>query len=143
MHYNHKKTMKEYIFSTEIAVRDYELDCQGIVNNANYQHYFEHTRHLFCEWAGFSFKEMHESGIDPVVNRIEIDYKVPLRSGDVMISRLWVEMKGARFIFHQEIINKATGVQAVQAVVSCVCTKNGKLTRGEELAEAFNKFFQK
>lgn len=135
--------MKDYIFSTEIAVRDYELDCQGIVNNANYQHYLEHTRHQFCEWAGFSFKDMHEQGIDPVVNRIEIDYKIPLRSGDVMESKLWVEMKGPRFIFHQAIFNKATGAQAINAVVSCVCTKDGKLTRGEELAQAFNDFFQK
>ena len=135
--------MKDYIFSTEIGVRDYELDCQGIVNNANYQHYLEHTRHLFCEWAGFSFKEMHDQGIDPVVNRIEIDYKVPLRSGDVMESKLWVEMQGPRFIFHQAIFNKATGVQAINAVVSCVCTKDGKLTRGEELAQAFHNFFQK
>ena len=31
-------------------VRDYECDLQGIVNNANYQHYLEHARHL-CKWA--------------------------------------------------------------------------------------------
>ena len=132
-----------YIFEMTDKVRDYECDLQGIVNNANYQHYLEHTRHLFCEWAGFSFKDMHEQGIDPVVNRIEIDYKIPLHSGDVMESKLWVEMKGPRFIFHQAIFNKATGAQAINAVVSCVCTKDGKLTRGEELAQAFNDFFQK
>ena len=67
--------MKEYIFSAEIAVRDYELDCEGVVNNANYLHYLEHTRHLFCEWAGFSFKQMQEQGIDPMLNRIEVDYR--------------------------------------------------------------------
>ena len=110
--------MKEYIFSAEIAVRDYELDCEGVVNNANYLHYLEHTRHLFCEWAGFSFKQMQEQGIDPMLNRIEVDY------------------------FHQDIFNKATGAQAIKAVVSCVCTKNGKLTRGEELSEAFKRFLQ-
>lgn len=135
--------MKEYIFSTELEVRDYELDCEGVVNNANYLHYLEHTRHLFCKWAGFSFKQMQEQGIDPMLNRIEVDYKIPLRSGDVMVSKLWVEMKGVRFIFHQAIFNKDTGAQAIEAVVSCVCTKDGKLTRGEELATAFHKFLQK
>lgn len=30
-------------FFLEFAVRDYELDFQGIVNNANYQHYLEHA----------------------------------------------------------------------------------------------------
>ena len=135
--------MKEYIFSAEFGVRDYELDCEGIVNNANYLHYLEHTRHMFCEWAGFSFKQMQEQGIDPVLNRIEVDYKVPLRSGDVMVSKLWVEMQGVRFVFHQDIFNKETGAQAIKAVVSCVCTKDGKLTRGEELATAFKKVLQK
>ena len=31
----------EYIFEYEFEVRDYECDVQGIVNNANYQHYME------------------------------------------------------------------------------------------------------
>ena len=44
----------EYIWHAE--VRGYELDNQGIVNNANYFHYFNHTRvkHLLAlglDWA--------------------------------------------------------------------------------------------
>ena len=38
---------KKYIFETRMQVRDYECDIEGIVNNANYLHYCEHTRHLF------------------------------------------------------------------------------------------------
>ncbi len=132
--------MKDYIFSLEMKVRDYEIDCEGIVNNANYLHYLEHTRHEFCDMAGFSFKDMQKRGIDPVLSRIEVDYKTPLRSGDTMISRLWVEMQGVRFIFHQDIFNKATGDVAVKAIVSCVCLENGKLSRGEVLAEAFKDY---
>ena len=44
----------EYIFETRIEVRDYECDIQGIVNNANYLHYTEHTRHLFLRHLGLS-----------------------------------------------------------------------------------------
>lgn len=132
--------MKDYIFSIEMKVRDYEIDCEGIVNNANYLHYLEHTRHEFCDMAGFSFKDMQKRGIDPVLSRIEVDYKTPLRSGDTMISRLWVEMQGVRFIFHQDIFNKATGDVAVKAIVSCVCLENGKLSRGEVLTEAFKDY---
>lgn len=132
----------DYIFSLELQVRDYEIDSEGIVNNANYLHYLEHTRHEFCRFAGFSFEEMKRRGIITVLNRVEIDYKIPLRSGDTMISCIWIEMKGVRFIFHQDIYNKATGKQAVQAVVSCVCVENGKLSRGEAIATAFKNYFK-
>lgn len=132
--------INKYIYTLEIDVRDYELDSEGIVNNANYQHYLEHTRHKFCQWAGLSFKQMQDLGIIPVVNRIVIDYKSPLRSDDTMLSCLWVEQKGVRFIFHQDIYNKATGNMAVAATVSCVCIQNGKPSRGEILSKAFQKF---
>lgn len=133
-------TDSKYIFTLEMKVRDYEIDSEGIVNNANYLHYLEHTRHEFCSMAGFSFRKMQESGIIPVLNRIEVDYKTPLRSGDVMESRLWVEMKGVRFVFHQDIYNKVTGELSVKAVVGCVCLENGRLSRGEALAEAFKDY---
>ena len=56
----------EYIFELEMQVRDYECDMEGIVNNAIYQHYLEHTRHEFLASSGISFIEMHERGVDPV-----------------------------------------------------------------------------
>lgn len=130
----------KYVFELEIKVRDYELDCENIVNNAVYLHYLEYTRHEFCEHAGLSFKEMHERGIDPVLNKIEVEYKVPLRSNDIMLSRLWIEMKGARFVFHQDIYKKGTEELCLKSIVSCVCMENGKLTRGELLVEVFKDY---
>ena len=44
-----------YDFELRMKVRDYECDLQGIVNNANYQHYIEHTRHEFLLSRGISF----------------------------------------------------------------------------------------
>ena len=55
-----------YVYRTEFDVRDYELDSEGIVNNAIYLHYLEHTRHCFCREAGFSFEEMRKQGMLPV-----------------------------------------------------------------------------
>lgn len=130
----------DYIFSLEIAVRDYELDSEGIVNNAIYLHYLELTRHEFCRWAGYSFKQMSADGIIPVLSRVEIDYKTPLRSGDTMLSCLWVEKKGVRFVFHQDIYNKHTGEVAVNAVVSVVSLEDGKLSRGDKLFDLFSKW---
>lgn len=130
----------QHIFSIDIDVRDYELDSEGIVNNANYLHYLEHTRHAFCKMAGYSFAQMESDGIMPVMSRIEVDYKSPLHSGDTMTSCLWLEMKGARFVFHQEIYNKSTGKLAVKAIVSVVTLENGKLSRGDKLKAAFEQY---
>ena len=132
----------KYIFTLEMAVRDYELDSEGIVNNANYLHYLEHTRHAFVKQEGIPFGSMVASGVVPVVNRIEVDYLVPLRSGDVVLSRLWVERRGVRFIFHQDIYRKSDGALSVRALVSIVCLENGIIGRGNELAQRLSKYLE-
>ena len=129
-----------YIFELPIKVRDYEVDSEGIVNNAVYLHYLEHTRHEFCEQAGLSFREMHRAGIDPVLSRVEIDYRTPLGLGQSMISKLWLEHKGVRFIFYQDIFN-TEGALVIKAKVTVVCLENGRLSRGLPLIEAFKPYF--
>lgn len=89
-----KEGKGEYIFCMEIDVRDYELDAEGIVNNANYLHYLEMTRHEFCKKEGMSFDEMRRRGMMPVLNRVEIDYMTSLVSGDRMTSCLNLTRKG-------------------------------------------------
>ncbi|WP_295731048.1 thioesterase family protein [uncultured Muribaculum sp.] len=130
---------KNYIFRLPMKVRDYEVDAEGIVNNAIYLHYFEHTRHEFCEHAGLSFAQMHARGIDPVLNRVEIDYRTPLRLGERFTSCLNIAREGARFIFLQDIYNES-GQLVVAGKVSCVVTCGGRLTRGDELAAFFAEY---
>ena len=97
-------TNSEEIFGLEFIVRDYECDLQGVVNNANYQHYLEHARHEFLISKGISFADLHNEGIDLIVTRVEIDYKFPLRSRDRFIVRLRIEREGnVRLIFVQDI----------------------------------------
>lgn len=123
----------------EMEVRDYELDCEQIVNNANYLHYMEHTRHKFCSDAGLSFVEMHNQGIDAVVRKVEIEYISSLRGNESFLSCLRLERKGPRFIFHQDIMRPG-GELVCQALVNVVVLKNGKLSRGDELAKVFEKY---
>lgn len=132
---------KDYIFQMEIKVRDYEVDAEGIVNNANYLHYLEHTRHEFCEQAGLSFREMHLSGIDPVLSRVEIDYKAPLGLGETMISKLNLHRRGPVFIFEQDI-DKPDGTPVIRSKISVACLENGRLGRGEVLANAFKDYIK-
>lgn len=135
------KDNKKYCFVMDMEVRDYELDCEQIVNNANYLHYMEHTRHKFCSDAGLSFIEMHNHGMDAVVRKIEIEYKTSLRGGESFLSCLRLERRGARFIFHQDII-KPNGEMVIEAVVTVVVIKDGKLSRGDELAAVFSKYIR-
>ncbi len=132
----------KYFFTLEIAVRDYELDSEGIVNNAIYLNYLEHTRHAFVKQEGIPFGSLTSEGLVPVVRRMTIDYHVPLRSGDVMLSALWIEREGARFIFHQDIFKKGSGELVVSAVVTIVCMEqNGRINRGDDLAARLAKYF--
>lgn len=128
-----------YIFELPIKVRDYEVDAEGIVNNANYLHYLEHTRHEFCQFAGFTFREMHLQGIDPVLRKVEIEYLTPLGLGEEMISKLNIYRKGARFIFQQDIY-KPDGTPVVKSIVTVACLENGRLGRGDLLAQKFEKY---
>ena len=82
-----------YIYELDMKVRDYECDLQGIVNNANYQHYLEHTRHEFLTSVGVSFAALHEQGVDPVVARISMAFKTPLKSGDEFVSETIYEKR--------------------------------------------------
>ncbi len=111
----------------EFIVRDYECDLQGVVNNANYQHYLEHARHEFLITKGVSFAGLHNEGIDLIVTHVEIDYKYPLRSRDRFIIRTGIERAGnLRLIFNQDIHRLPDQKPVVKAKVTGVATRNGK-----------------
>ncbi len=132
--------MNNYIYETEMEVRDYECDIEGIVNNANYLHYFEHTRHRFLNTTGLSFSDMHNRGIDAVVTRMTIAYKYPLRCDDWFVSRLWLEKKGIRYIFHQDIFRKSDERLCCHADVELVCLINGRPGNSDDYDRAFAKY---
>jgi len=117
----------DFEYSLEFDVRDYECDLQGVVNNANYQHYLEHARHQFLLSRGVSFFKLHEEGIDLIVTRVEIDYKSPLRSSDKFIVKLNIQREGnVRFVFFQDIYRLPDEKLVVKAKVTGVATKNGR-----------------
>ena len=129
-----QKTALNYIFNLDMKVRDYECDLQGVVNNANYQHYMEHTRHEFLESLGANFGQMHEDGLDAFVTKVTISYKKRLRSGDSFRSAIRCSMRAPKLIFHQDILH-LDGTLAARGEVECVVVDHGRLTRGEFFAE--------
>ena len=111
--------MNQYIHELPMKVRDYECDLQGIVNNANYQHYLEHAR--------------HERGIDAVVARISLAFKTPLRSGDEFTCKLYLRKEGVKYVFYQDIYRRPDGRLVLKGVVEAVCLVGGRLSTGGEL----------
>jgi len=115
-------------YRLKLRVRDYECDLQGIVNNANYQHYLEHARHEYIKTMGLSFSKMHEEGIDFVVARLEMAFKTPLKSGDDFSVTVQMKKEGIRWVFIQNIYREPEQALVVKAKVDSVCLLNGKLS---------------
>ena len=114
-------------YNLRFAVRDYECDLQGVVNNANYQHYLEHARHQFLISKGVSFVQLHDEGTDLIVTRVEIDYKYPLRSRDEFMVTVDIQREGnARILFIQEIFRLPDMKLIIKAKVTGVATRKGR-----------------
>jgi acyl-CoA thioester hydrolase len=110
--------MTEATFQLEFEVRDYECDLQGIVNNAVYQQYLEHTRHVFLKSHGIDFAALAREGTNLVVVRVELDYLYPLRSGDHFEVSLRLErISRLRFGFRQEIFRLPDRQSILRALV--------------------------
>jgi acyl-CoA thioester hydrolase len=130
----------KYIYCLEMKVRDYECDLQGVVNNANYQHYMEHARHEFLESHGENFGRLHNEGIDAMVAKVEIEYKLPLISGDKFIVGINIKRQGAKLIFIQDIYRQSDGKLCTKGRVDTICLQNGRLTRGEIFDSMFAQY---
>ena len=129
-----------YVFTHDMKVRDYECDLQGIVNNANYQHYMEHASHEFLESLGLNFGRLHEPGIDAMVAKITIEYKLPLVSGDRFAVGINLQRQGAKILFLQDIYRLSDGRLCTKGVVETICVQDGRLTRGEIFDEVFKDY---
>ena len=127
------------LYSLEFRVRDYECDLQGIVNNANYQHYYEHTRHEFLIENNISFAALHEQQIDFVVARVEMSYKYPLRSGDTFVSELDFRQEGIKYVFIQKIYRLPDRKLCNVGRFDYVCLDHGRLKHCELLDDFIQK----
>ena len=134
--------MKDYIYEIEMKVRDYECDAQGIVNNANYQHYMEHTRHEFIESLGVKFDGLHDKGLDPVVARLTLAFKTPLRGGDRFRSCLSLRKEGIKYVFGQDIYRIPDNRIVVKGQVEIVCLIDGRLGSSRMFDDLFSRYLK-
>ena len=111
--------MEPDCFTLEMAVRDYECDLQGVVNNAVYQNYLEHARHEYLKSLNIDFAALSAQGINLVVTRIEIDYKLSLTSSDRFVVEVRPErVSPVRIGFRQDIYRLPDRKLVVKAQVT-------------------------
>jgi len=126
----------DHKFRLEFRVRDYECDIQGVVNNANYQHYLEHARHEYLISKGISFAKLHDEGLDLIVTKAEIDYKYPLRSMDSFIVTVDIQREGnVRLVFLQDIFRIPDNKLIVHGKITGIASRKGKPVAPGNLVE--------
>ena len=119
-------------FRVEIAVRGYEVDSFGHVNNAVYLNWLEHARWSLVGPVGVLPKEPE---VLPIVRHVELDFRHETRLGDVLSVALWPRaIRNTSFTIGGSItIVKALdtarqGLEATLAtqVITCVTRGVGK-----------------
>lgn len=123
---NIKAPISAQPYVVQMETRDHECDVQGVVNNANYQHYFEHARHRFLLNNQIDFAQLAQQGINLMVAKIEIEYKAPLKAHDQFLVNVTpIRVSKLKVCFVQELINFET--QKLMALAkSIVVTVNNQ-----------------
>ncbi|MGM5630383.1 acyl-CoA thioesterase [Apibacter raozihei] len=133
--------MDNSIFKISMKVRDYECDAQGIVNNANYQHYYEVARHEFLEENNLNFYELHQQGTDLVLISIHVKYLVPLQGSNKFLCTVdSLQKEGIRYFFNQKIIRESDGKICSEAKAEVVAVVKGRVSLPTVLDQAFSKY---
>jgi acyl-CoA thioester hydrolase len=143
MGFNIKKI--NYLRPSMNEVRDYEVDFQGIVNNAVYMNYLAQARAKFLENMGYDVVKIAQEGINIVLFASNLKFKSPLKYRDTYsVTTELLRISKFKLVMSQTIINTKTGIISVEAenYLCCVDTKTGKpcLHQAfEEIAIANNK----
>ncbi len=130
-------SMETPAFELEMKVRDYECDMQGVVNNAIYQNYLEHTRHEFLDQLGEDFDQWTRDGIFPMVHKATLEYKCSLRSGNRFRVTLQIKRCGVKYHFLQNIYRVDDQKLCLKACIEIATIAHGRISRGDEFQELF------
>ncbi|MCL2558623.1 MAG: acyl-CoA thioesterase [Treponema sp.] len=109
-----------------LRVRSYECDIYGHVNNANYLHYLEYARYEFLRDIDFDFPALTKADYGIYIARIEIDYKAPALTDDLLTLWTWPVKKGsASGVLAQEIRRGEALIVAARVTWALVNSRTG------------------
>ena len=116
----------------------HDTDCGNVVYYANYLKYFEEARTLYMQEKGYSIVQLMELGKYFVVARQEVEYKYPVRYGDVInVDTKVLEISDIKIIFENTITNQ-NGRLCTKGKTTLVCVdKTGvPTTMGVDVKQA-------
>ena len=104
-----------------IRVRYQETDAPGVLHHATLFNYFEVARVEMIRSAGYSYRELEESGLMLVVSEISCRYFLPARFDDlVVVAVTTVKAKGARIWHEYKVTRQDDLLVEGESVVACV-----------------------
>lgn len=94
----------------------------------------------FCYLSVLVLRDCTNRESDPVVARINMAFKTPLKSGDEFISKLYMKKEGIKYVFYQDIFRKSDDKVVIKATVETVCLVNGRLSDSKLFDEIFEAY---
>lgn len=129
---------------TQVRVRNYEIDWQGIVHNANHLLYFEVGRVVYLGDVGIKVDIntiQHDSKV--VVARNEIDYRSPARFGEVLDVYTRISyIRETSFVF-EGFIEDSASKRLISENVSVHVWLDHRTDRPLRVPEEFRKWVQR
>jgi acyl-CoA thioester hydrolase len=114
------------IYHWHSEVRDYEVDFQGIVNNAVYMNYLDEARSRMLLQMGMNLKTLADHDIHLVVLDAHLHFKAPLKFNDAFYIVSQISRVGKlRYVIDQQILLQETQQIMLEAKTTC-CGVNAK-----------------
>ena len=106
----------------------HETDKMNIIHHSNYIKWMEEARIEYMDSVGFGFVKVEELGIMSPVASIAVNYKSPIRFGDIVdITVKITRYSGVIQEIAYEINNRTTGQLSATATSKHCYTKDGKI----------------
>lgn len=95
------------LLTSTVTVASYELDSFGHVNNAVFLNYLEKARCDFMRHKGLKFDDFFQWNKFPLVVRVNLEYKFPAKTDDVLDIEGWINSHTATsFTMQYKVTNR-------------------------------------
>ncbi len=127
-------------FKLQDIVRAFELDAQGIVNNACYFQYFDNARTQALHQKGINWVDLHLDGIDIVLIHTDISFKRSLVAFDQYeITTSFFKSGKLRIRCEQQLIRLSDALIVCSSTntLACINQKTKKPVLNEAISQLF------